>query len=76
MERDGFETGDWKGRRKRARERAREKVGKKEGKGIGKKVLGWENTRLNVNANDPFAIKAPRLLDLSQLFAFVPFYYS
>lgn len=57
------------------RERAREKVGKKEGKGIGKKVLGWENTRLNVNANDPFAIKAPRLLDLSQLFAFVPFYY-
>lgn len=72
MERDGFETGDWKGG---GRERERERKGKKEGKGIGKKVLGWENTRLNVNANDPFAIKAPRLLDLSQLFAFVPFYY-
>lgn len=68
MERDGFETGERK-------EREREKIGKKKRKEIGKKVLGWENTRLNVNANDPFAIKAPRLLDLSQLFAFVPFYY-
>lgn len=69
MERDGVS--------KRAEEtgRKRGKVGEKEGGGVGEKVLGWENTRLNVNANDPFAIKAPRLLDLSQLFAFVPFYY-
>ena len=33
-----------------------------------------ENARLDINANDPLAIKAPRLPDLSQLSAFVPFH--
>lgn len=33
-----------------------------------------ENAPLDINANDPLAIKAPRLPDLSQLSAFVPFY--
>lgn len=67
MERDGFEL---EGRGRGVKRTERERVGKKEGEG-----RDWGNTRLNVNANDPFAIKAPRLLDLSQLFAFVPFYY-